>query len=143
MSDAIQFPDKGTLNTYTYLPITMKQFEELTNEILAQMNVLMVPHALEADYLAQVLMSAIHALDHKIGKVRKSDLFEACINRVSCHVTYHVVEEIQKKLKAKAGENAETMPLDPRTEAEITGENPDILPDEVHGVMPAPPDTVA
>ncbi len=136
MSDTIKFPSKGTLNTRTWLPVTMKQFEDLTNEILEQLNILMAPHALEADYLAQVLMSAIHALDHKIGKVRKSDLFEACVNRVSCHVTYHVVEEIQKKLKAKAaatGEEVVSTPLNPD----------EVLPDEVPAEMPPAPETVS
>lgn len=130
MSDTIKFPDKASLNTYTYLPVTMKQFEDLTNEILGQVNALMAPHALDADYLAQVLMSAIHALDHKNGKVRKSDLFESCVNRISCHVTYHVVQEIQAKLKAKGA--VETRPL----------EDADVLPDEVHGEMPPAPETI-
>ena len=88
----------------TYLPCTMKQFEDLTNEILGAVNNVVSPHFLTGDYLAQVLMGAIHALDHKYGLVKKSDLFNSCINRISCHVTYHAVEEIQKKLKAAAGE---------------------------------------
>lgn len=96
-------------NNTTFLPVTMKQFEELTNEILTAINMLSNPHFLEADYMAQVLMSAIHAMDHKYGTVRKSDLFESCLNRISCHVTYHAVEEIQKKIKAKALETGDTV----------------------------------
>lgn len=84
-----------------YLPVTMQQYEDLTNEILAAVNKVMAPHFCEADYLSQVLMSGIHALKHERGIVTKSELFETCINRISCHVTYHVVEEIQKKIKAK------------------------------------------
>lgn len=94
----------------TYLPITMQQFEDLTNEILIKLNTLFpadpdpdAPKALDAEYAAQVLMSAIHALDHKHGIVKKSDLFESCVNRVSCHVTYHAIQEIQRKLKEKSG----------------------------------------
>jgi hypothetical protein len=90
----------------TYLPVTMLQFEDLVNEVLDAVNKVTAPNALNADYMAQILMSAIHALDHKHGIVKKSDLFESCINRISCHVTYHAVEEIQKKLKAEAGQTS-------------------------------------
>ncbi len=85
----------------TYLPVTMEQFEALTNEILTAVNEVSTPHFIEADYLAQVLMGAIHALKHETGMIKKTELFESCINRISCHVTYHVVQEIQAKLKAK------------------------------------------
>lgn len=83
----------------TYLPCTMQQFEDLTNEILGAVNNVVTPNFLTGDYLAQILMSAIHALDHKYGLIKKSDLFLSCINRISCHVTFHAVEEIQRKLK--------------------------------------------
>jgi hypothetical protein len=96
--------DKVTFETdETTLPITMEQFQTLTNEILTEVNKVCAPHFLDADYLAQILMSAIHAMDHKFGYVKKSDLFASCINRISCHVTYHAVEEIQARIKAKAG----------------------------------------
>lgn len=94
-----------------YLPCTMQQFEDLTNEILIVVNSITSPHNLDANYLAQILMSAIHALDHKHGFVKKSDLFNSCVNRISCHVTYHCVEEIQAKIKAQAGQtNLEAVP---------------------------------
>lgn len=86
----------------TFLPVTMQQFEELTNEILAAVNEVCDPHFLNADYMAQILMSAIHALDHKQGLIEKSALFEGCINRISCHVTYHASEEIRKRLSPEA-----------------------------------------
>lgn len=85
----------------TNLPLTMDQFEALTNEMVAQVNKLCDPHFLKGDYVAQVLMSAIHALDHKIGFVKKNELFAAVLNRISCHVTYHAVNEIQAALKEK------------------------------------------
>lgn len=92
------FPvDKG------YLPVTMQQFEELTNEILSEINNLCAPHFLDANYVAQVLMGAIHAYDHKVGWVSKSELFDSCVNRISCHVTFHAVQEIQAKIKAESG----------------------------------------
>lgn len=92
--------DKATFDQdETYLPLTMKQFEDLTNEVLTKLNVILAPNALDADYTAQILMSAIHALDHKHGIVNKTDLFNSCVNRISCHVTYHAVQEIQERLK--------------------------------------------
>ncbi len=98
----------------TYLPVTMQQFESLTNEVLTKVNEVCNPHFLNADYMAQILMSAIHALDHKHGLVKKSDLFESCINRISCHITYHAVQEIQAKLKREAGSaTLEAVPDEP------------------------------
>lgn len=86
-----------------YMPVTMQQFEDLTNEILLEVNKITAPSALNADYMAQILMSALHAYDHKEGIVMKSRLFESCINRISCHVTYHAVEAIQERLKEAEG----------------------------------------
>lgn len=88
-----------------YLPCTMQQFEDLTNEILSAVNLIVTPNFLTGDYVAQILMSAIHAIDHKHGIVKKSDLFNSCINRISCHVTFHAVEEIQRKLKEEHAKN--------------------------------------
>lgn len=93
----------------TYLPVTMSQFEELTNEILEKVNEVCAPNFLSGDYLAQILMSAIHALDHKHGRVNKSELFESCINRISCHVTFHASEEIRNRL-AQKNANHEIVP---------------------------------
>ena len=93
----------------TYLPVTMQQFESLTNEMLVELNKLVAEENqdgtknFDANYVAQILMSAIHAYDHKHGWINKSDLFDSCVNRISCHVTYHVVQEIQAKLKQEAG----------------------------------------
>lgn len=112
----------------TYLPVTMDQFQTLTNEILTAINTVCAPHFLDSDYAAQILMSAIHALDHKHGHVKKSDLFESCINRISCHVTYHAVNEIQTRIKAKAesdGQTPET--LDPETMTPRAEEMSEIL----------------
>lgn len=85
------------------MPVTMQQFEDLTNEILIEVNKITAPNALDADYMAQILMSAIHAYDHKDGIVLKTHLLESCINRISCHVTYHAVEEIKNRLQNKEG----------------------------------------
>lgn len=85
----------------TYLPVTMQQFEDLTNEILTAVNKHTQPSNLDADYMAQILMSAIHSFPHTNGFVKKTDLFENCMNRISCHITYHAVEQIQNRLKAQ------------------------------------------
>lgn len=88
-------PDKA------YMPVTMAQWEGLTNEILVEFNKLADPHFLDGDYFSQILMSAIHAYDHKIGFVSKSELFDSCVNRISCHVTYAAVQAVQSRLNAK------------------------------------------
>jgi uncharacterized protein (DUF488 family) len=113
-------------NPSTYLPVTMQQFEDLTNELLVEMNKLVAPENtaitadtaqkfFDANYMAQVLMSAIHAYDHKHGWVNKSELFDSCVNRISCHVTYHAVQEIQAKLKLEAGVKPELVVADDGT----------------------------
>lgn len=99
MSKVISLFNKAKFsNDETHMPVSMEQFETLTNEILVEFNKIAAPNFLSGDYMAQILMSALHAYDHKQGYVRKSDLFESCVNRVSCHVTYHAVEEIRKRL---------------------------------------------
>lgn len=113
----------------TYLPVTMKQFEELTNEILISVNQVTAPNALDGDYMAQILMSAIHAYDHKHGLVSKKELFESCINRISCHVTYHAVQEIQARMKAKQEEakanNPESASQPTEPGLQLVNEDPD------------------
>lgn len=94
----------------TYLPVTAKQFEDLTNEVLTRLNELNAPHFFSADYVSQVVMSAIHALDHKIGMISKRELLHACINRISCHLTYEAVEETRRRIKDSAGLSDDTDP---------------------------------
>lgn len=89
---------KSLSKDLTYLPVTMQQFENLTNELLAQINILMGEHKINGDFMASVLMSAIHAIDHKTAIINKTTLFESCINRISNQVTFHAVEAIQKRL---------------------------------------------
>jgi hypothetical protein len=85
-----------------YFPVTMQQFEAIVNEMLEQINVLMHPFAGNADYMAQIVMSALHAIDRDKGTFKKSDLFQRCVHNVSNHVTHHAVEEIQKRLQLEA-----------------------------------------
>lgn len=140
MSDVIDIQKapskKKSLNTYVMLPVTMQQFEDLTNDLLAHINEAMAPNAADGEYVAQILMGVIHSGDRKSGKVRKEELFEGCINTISRHVTYHACEEIQKRIKersAQTGDPVVTKPL----------ETPDVgdglLQDEVSGQMPDPP----
>jgi hypothetical protein len=84
----------------TYLPITMLQFESLTNEILTEINKLTDPSALGGDYAAQIVMEAIRALDRNKAYVSKTDLFEASVNLISRHVSFYAVEQIKARLEA-------------------------------------------
>lgn len=106
----------------TFMPITMQQFEDLTNEVLIEVNKIAAPHGLDANYMAQILMGALHAYDHKEGFVSKTALLESCINRISCHVTYHAVQEIQKKLNLENSEESDDglAPVLPFNESQIT-----------------------
>lgn len=105
-----------------FLPITMQQFQDLTNEIMTEMNVVAAPNFTKGDYVAQLVMSTLHALDHKNGRTKKSEIFLSCVNRMSCHVTYAAVQEIQRRLKEETeaaealGEETGT-PLEPEAEA--------------------------
>lgn len=106
-------------NDETYLPVTFQQFEDLTNEILSAVNMVCHPHALSADYMAQVLTSAIHSLKADEGLVKKSSLFKACIKRISSHITFEASQEIQERLKAEAKKNGEelgSVPMEPGAE---------------------------
>lgn len=85
-----------------YLPLTAQQFEDLVNELLVPLNELSAPSIFTPDYAGQIVMSSIHAMDHKDGRYDISDLFEACVNRISCHITFYINDEIQKKVKAAA-----------------------------------------
>lgn len=143
MGNTIKFPGRILAPEYTFLPITMGQFEALTNEILGWVNAVANPKGdedknFDAEYFAQILTSAIHALDKKLGKIKKRDLFEACLNRISCHVTYHVTQEIQERIKKKAG--AVAVPANPHV---ATEEMPEVLPDEVRGELPVGTDPAA
>jgi len=89
----------------SYLPCTMQQFESLTNEMLLEVNKVTDPHALNGDYMAQVVMGVLHGMDKKLGTVKKSELFEGCIRMVSNHVTFHAVKAIEERLKAEQQKN--------------------------------------
>lgn len=110
------------LNDATYLPVTMDQFQELTNELLVPLNEIARPNFLSGDYFAQILMSAIHAYKHEVGIVYKSELFESCVNRISCHVTFHAVEEIRKRLDPAKAADPELNSPETDNPAPIQGE---------------------
>lgn len=92
-----------------YLPVTMKQFETLTNDLLNQINQLTAPDGkLDGNYMAQVVMQVIHGLDHKVGRISKTELFYGCINRISNNVTFYAVEQMRERLQAQMEANKET-----------------------------------
>jgi hypothetical protein len=83
----------------TYLPVTMEQFESLANEMLTAFNVISAPHFLNADIMATVVHSSIHHLNHSIGIIKKSELFDACVNRISNNLTFRIAEGIRQKME--------------------------------------------
>lgn len=90
-------------NDQIYLPLSGKQYEDLVNELLPALNGVAEAErgqSFDGKYLSQILMSVIHSLDHKDGLVSKQALFEGCVNRISCHITYHIVQKIQDDMKA-------------------------------------------
>lgn len=89
----------------TRLPITFKQFEDLTNEMLGYVNEVTKPQAIDANFMANVIMSVIHGLDRKTTIIHKQDLFDRSINLISNQVTHQACEAIMTKLRA------ETQPL--------------------------------
>ena len=92
----------------------MQQFQDLTNELLVEFNKLMSPHALDGNYMAQVVHGAIHSLDRTEAKVSKTALLDRCVNMVSKHVTYHAVQEIEARMKAE--KEKQTNPENPATD---------------------------
>jgi hypothetical protein len=93
----------------TYLPVTTQQFQDLTNEILAEVNKLTDPNFLDAEYMAQILVAVIHGLKREQGIVNKTTLFQTCVNRISCQLTFNINQEIQARIKQKAKDNGETL----------------------------------
>lgn len=118
-------------NNSCYMPVTMQQFEDLTNEILDAVNLIAAPNFLNGDYMSQIVMSALHALDHKDGEISKLAIFESCINRISCHVTFHAVEAIKERLEKTEG--ATTSPsVDDDSEVVLTPPTLEAAPEASH-----------
>lgn len=86
-------------NNERMFPVTMKQFEDVTNEMLTVVNELIAPEFFNSDYMAQIVMSGFHSYDRKTAYYKANEMFEYCINRISNHITHHIVEEIQKRLR--------------------------------------------
>jgi hypothetical protein len=85
-----------------YFPVTMQQFENIVNEMLAEINNLMTPYYASSDYMAQIVMSALHSMDRKESVFKKQELFDRCVHNVSNHVTHGAVEAIQQRLALEA-----------------------------------------
>lgn len=80
----------------TILPVTPKQFEDLTNDILKEFNNLITPTHFDAEVMASIIMSSIHSLPKNKAYIKKSDLFEMCVCRVSMKMTYDIIDAIHK-----------------------------------------------
>lgn len=120
-----------------YLPVTMKQFETLTNDLLNQINQLTAPDGkLDGNYMAQVVMQVIHGLDHKVGRISKTELFYGCINRISNNVTFYAVEQMRERLQAQmeankgisSSEDIETTSPNDQTGLQLVSEDQTIEP---------------
>lgn len=98
-------------NNTTYFPITPKQFEELTNEILVAVNTLTAPEAVDSRYMAQVVTAALHGFPRTEGIVDKAKLFKSVINRMSNNLTFKLAEAIQEEILKEAEMKQETQGL--------------------------------
>lgn len=87
-------------NDEIYLPVTPEQFESLTNELLIEFNKLLAPVAADANYFAARVMNVIHQLARTQGTVKKSVLFDGCVNLVSKQVTFQAIEALEKSLNS-------------------------------------------
>jgi hypothetical protein len=84
------------------LPCTLQQFEDLTNSMLTDFNEIIAPQALSANYMAEIVMSAIHQLDRKVGVIDRQELLNMCINMVSKHVTYHAIQAMKDQMESQS-----------------------------------------
>lgn len=106
----------------TYLPVTLEQWTDLVNEFLGEFNKIAAPKFLVAGAMEELLMQAIHHLDHDKGIVSKAALFEGCINRLSCHMTYESVRASQAAAKAAAEPQGATTDPEASNLAELPDE---------------------
>jgi hypothetical protein len=97
-------------NDEIYLPTTYAQLDSLVNEILTAMNCLTQPMYLTADYMLQVVTSALHGLkEYDHGVVKKSYLFRACVKKVAMHVSYDATKSVQDRIKNQATAKGEVV----------------------------------
>ena len=112
----------------TYLPITPQQFQDLGNELLAEVNKIAAPQFIEADWFAQVLNAVIHGLKREVGHIKKTELMAYCINRLSCRMTMDCIEQIHARIKAKAAENGDSVvQVDSESMAPIEAKQQEVL----------------
>ena len=112
--EKITFP-----NDEIYLPVTPEQFETLTNELLVEFNKLLDPVAADANYFAARVMNVIHQLARTQGTVKKSALFEGCVNLVSKQVTFQAIEALEKSLKGESAQDASEIDDTPTNVSEV------------------------
>ncbi len=94
----------------TYLPVTMEQFESITNEIILELNKLSLPHAIDAEHAAKLVMGSFHGMPKEVGSFKKTDLFNRCVRMLSSQITYNIIQAIQLKEEAeRKKENPQTL----------------------------------
>lgn len=133
VSKASKIHDTRFAHDRTHFPMTMEQFQDLTNELLVELNQLTAPYALDADYVAQVLMSALHGTKADIGFLSKYAIYESCIHRISSHLTYDAVQAIQARIKEKnKPEDIATVPAEPNSEETVVIPTAQPIENSVH-----------
>lgn len=94
----------------TYQPLTAQQFEDLSNELLAEVNKLTAPQFIDANYFATILTNVIHSPEQKKGKTTKLSLFEGCVALISRQLTYGISEDLRLKAETKNTEGEKQEP---------------------------------
>jgi hypothetical protein len=140
MGDVVDLPStprvkKESLKTYQWLPVTGGQFQDLVNQFLLHFNedVMDEGLALEADFMAQILIGEIHSIEKGQGKVYLEKLFEGCVGRISKQLTYNIGVDLQARLKKAEGNTTEP------NAANLPDPEDAVLPDEVTGADMVPP----
>lgn len=87
-------------NNITYKPITDEQYESLTNEFIVELNKLVDPLKMEADFVAAILANVIHSPEQKKGLTTKVSLFDGCVDMISRRLSFNISEAIRRKTEA-------------------------------------------
>jgi hypothetical protein len=83
-----------------YFPVTNDQFEALVNEMLLEINKLSSPLAMDAEYIAQIVTSCLHAMERGAGTFKKTDLFDRSVHTISNHTTQQISVAISARKEA-------------------------------------------
>ncbi len=90
-------------------PITHKQYEDLTNEMIVTLNELASPECFDPEFIGAILANAIHSVDFKGGFQTKGKLVDTMIDLIAKRMSFEISEGIRhkKEAEAKARQEAE------------------------------------